>query len=94
MGSPPGCQGNTAEMPRDAAIALSWAVLHSEDASARRPHVSSAVDVGSTATEASHCGQTWPPITLPCGGIVWQQRGQKSTETFQQERKAAKINIR
>lgn len=39
-----------------------------------------------------HCGQTWPPITLPCNGIVWQQRGQNTAETFCPECSAARIN--
>lgn len=39
-----------------------------------------------------HCGQTWPPITLPCGSIVWQRRGQEAGETFCPACRAAKIN--
>lgn len=43
----------------------------------------------------SHCGQTWPPITLPCGGIMWQRCGQKAAESFFffcPACKAAKVN--
>lgn len=40
----------------------------------------------------SHCGQTWPPIKLPCGGILWQQRGRKTAGTFCPACIVAKIN--
>lgn len=39
-----------------------------------------------------NCGHTWPPITLPCGGIGWQQHGQETAETFFPACLAAKVN--
>lgn len=34
----------------------------------------------SQAEKRSHCGQPWPPITLPRGGIVWESNAAKSLQ--------------